>query len=134
MKRGIQLIGILIFSVLISCSEDDQYKDCMSMKMVPVKEINAPETAVVNQPVEIEVTCTFYSSCGSFSKFVVSGPEKSRTVLVEAKYEGCICAALIKEETKTYEFIPTETGTYTLEFQNTSDTFITINIEVTNAS
>lgn len=131
MKKSLWFICFLVFSMLTSCSKDEQNRDCNSTKNTPVQEINAPETAVVNQTVEIEVSFFLNNSCGSFSKFLAEGTERSRIVYIETNYEGCTCAQVIKSETRIYEFTPTETGTYMLKFQKTPDTLTEIKIEVT---
>lgn len=133
MKRIFPFIALLFFVLVTSCSEDEN-TNCSATKIARIDSVNAPETAIVNQPVEIEVTYVLSNSCGHFSRFVVSGSEKTRTVSVEARYEGCACLQVLMRETKTYEFTPSETGTYNLEFQNTPDNSFFVSINVSNPS
>lgn len=129
------LFIFLSFLIVTSCSNDDD-GDCIPLQVETdeVTSVDAPETAEVNETIEIEVQFTVRNSCGEFSRFIETGTPMNRNIVVEARYEGCACAQVIETITAIYEFTPTEAGEYLLNFRSGTNEFITAEITVTEGS
>lgn len=131
------VLGILLFPLfsLISCSDDDDDGEiCLDeVYTEDITSVDAPETATVGEVIEIPVDFQVMNSCGEFYQFKESGTEMTRTITVEAVYNGCNCAEVIETKTATYEFIPEENGEYTLNFTSGPTEFITVTIDVTES-
>lgn len=113
----------------LSCSDDDQ-KKCIGFRPEFITDVRAPSTGIINQTVEIEVDFVVYNGCGKFNKFFESGNDYSKTIGVEAKYEGCICTQNIPTITAIYELTPNTPGEYELNFKSGESDFITVNISI----
>ncbi len=129
MKTKVLLFFLL--ASLISCSDDDS-EECIGYRPENVKEVNAPSTGQVDEPVEIQVKFPVYNGCGKFEKFIESGSEQSKVIEVQAKYEGCICTQDIPIITAVYEFTPSTTGVYELKFKSGETDYITVTITITD--
>lgn len=98
--------------------------------MEEVTTVHAPETAQVNETVDIDVQFQVDNNCGDFNRFIEEGNEMERIIEVETIYEGCACAQVI--ETRTFQFQRDEPGSFEFNFRSGTDEFITVPIEVTN--
>ncbi|MDT0685085.1 hypothetical protein [Autumnicola psychrophila] len=128
-----KILPVLLFVFLItfvSCDEDDS-RECIGHRTEFVSEVNAPETGKNDQPVEIEVIFFVNDGCGKFQKFIESGTEDSKTIEVQARYEGCICPEIYSEITAVYTFTPSEAGEYELKFKSGEIEFIKVNLAIT---
>lgn len=130
MMKTKALLFFLLVS-LISCSDDDS-EECIGYRPENVKDVNAPYSGKVNEPLEIEVKFSVYNGCGNFEKFIESGREQSRVIEVQAKYEGCICTQDIPTIIAGYKFTPSTPGDYELKFKSGETDYITVNIAVTD--
>lgn len=125
----LNLAAIFLF-FSISCSEDDAERDCISSEVAFVEEVDAPETAEINEVVTINVSFWMRNTCGSFNSFQETYTEDGLIIEVYADYIGCICGQAIIEDTQVYEFTPTAPGQVELKFRAGNDEFISLNIEV----
>lgn len=129
----LKLSFILIASIILSsCSNDDDV-NCHQgeVETEDVVTVDAPETAQVNETVDIEVFFDVRNSCGEFNRFIETGTSMEREIQVESRYEGCTCNQVIETITAIYEFTPEEVGEYTLDFRSGANEFITVDISVT---
>lgn len=123
-------LAILISLLSFSCS-DEVEGDCISGEVAYVHEVEAPETAKLNEVAPVNVSFYMKNTCGSFSEFRESPTEEGKIIEVMASYIECTCGQAIIEDTQTYEFIPQSTGVYQLNFRSSATELITIYIEVT---
>ena len=79
------------------------------------------------------------NGCGEFGRFSESGNELTRTIGIEAKYEGFICTEDLSIRQATYEFTPNSSGEYVFRFkagpdfrfgESVPDEFITVTVLV----
>lgn len=126
----LNLAAVLLF-FSISCSEDDTETDCVSSEVAFVEEVDAPETARINEVAPINVSFWMRNTCGSFNSFRETYTEDGLIIEINADYFGCICGQAIIEDSQVYEFIPTAPGEVQLRFRAGTDEFISVNIEVT---
>lgn len=130
MKKKSIFILLLSFIIFMSCSDDDD-NDCITYEEIAnVTDVQAPETATVNETVDVTVTFQVKNSCGEFARFDETVSGMTRTVAVEALYEGCNCAQVITSRTETYTFTITTAGEHLLRFRTAGDQFIERTITV----
>lgn len=129
--RTIQIFILCLLTglTLLSCSKDND--NCNSSEIAYINEIEAPETAKVNETVPIDVTFSMKNTCGNFSRFVKTSDEQGKMISVEADYTGCKCGQAFIEDTQTWQFTPQSTGDYDLHFRSSPSEFITVTMEVT---
>ena len=132
-KNFILTISILmILALSFSCTENDKREeDCFSSESAYVTSINSPTTGTVNEIINIEVTfAAGSSSCYRSAEFIETSIENSRSIEIEAKYEGCICTLDFVHETITYQFTASNVGDYELNFKSSPTEFITTNLTI----
>jgi hypothetical protein len=128
---NILLISIMTFGLSIRCNKDDGNKEvCITNNTEYITSVDSPETGTVHQVINIEVKFRVSNGCGGLGKFIEMNNGNTRTIEVEAKYEGCICTQDAPIRTVNYEFIPTNTGNYELKFKSSPSEFITANLSI----
>ena len=120
------------FLLLLSCNDDDEtgIDNCISYQRAFITEVNAPTEGLLNQPIDIEVIFQVNDGCGGFNNFIETDNGNSKTIEVDAKYEGCFCTQAIETIIENFTFTPTSTGLYTLKFKSPNAEFITIVVNV----
>lgn len=124
---------IAVFMSLIGqgCDQvDESNEQCIKHNNEFVTSVDAPETANINDPVNIQVDFRVHNGCGQFKRFMETINAKQRTIEVEAVYEGCMCTQDLPIRTATYQFVPDSPGNYELRFKSGPEEFITEYIEV----
>ncbi len=128
---NILLISIMTFGLSISCNKDDDNKEeCITNNTEYITSVDSPETGTVHQVINIEVKFRVSNGCGGLGKFIEMNNGNTRTIEVEAKYEGCICTQDAPLRMVNYEFIRTNTGNYELKFKSSPSEFITANLSI----
>ncbi|MFY0482232.1 hypothetical protein ACI6PS_06455 [Flavobacterium sp. PLA-1-15] len=114
--------------LFISCGNDDNANNCLSYSEAYVESVESVENADAAGFL-FKVRLVVMNGCGEFGSFEeIIGD--STTVKVIAKYEGCVCTEALEIKEAVYSFNPTASGTYTLRFKNSEDTFITKTVTV----
>jgi hypothetical protein len=121
---------LIISSLIISCESDEQNKECIEYDIGYVTSVNSPTTGAVNETIKIEVNFRVINGCGGFEKFIETENGNSKTIEVEAKYEGCVCTLNIPIRTVNYDFKASKSGDYQLNFKSSPTEFITANITI----
>jgi hypothetical protein len=130
-KNIILLIPIILFGIIMSCTDNDDKEDeCITNKTEYITSVNSPNTGIVNETVNIEVSFGVFNGCGGFGKFIETQNGNNKTIEIEAKYEGCICTQDAPIRTVNYEFIANSTGDYELNFKSSPTEFITVNLTI----
>lgn len=130
-KIGMIFLLLLFSLALISCSDDDDETECIEFATEYVKSIDAPETALVDETVDIGVDFTVSNSCGEFNRFLETGSATTRQIVVEAIFDGCVCNEVIETISAIYTFTPEAPGEYEMNFLSGENEYITANITVT---
>ncbi len=120
------IISLLLF-VIFSCSKEQENK-CVENRIAYVTSINAPSTGTVNENINIEVSFVVNNGCGNFGKFIETQNGNTKTIEVEARYEGCICTQDIPTRKTNYVFKTQTAGNYILKFKSSPTEFITANL------
>lgn len=89
---------------------------CLSYVHSNVFSANVPSNGNVNQTITIPLTFSIYNSCGSFGNFTETNIGNTKTITVNAKYEGCACYQVMGTVQTNYNFNPTTLGVHTLKF------------------
>lgn len=124
---------IFITSFLISCynkDDDNENNTCVEFDIAYVTSVSAPNTANVDDTINIEVSFRVFNGCGQFERFIETETDNARAIEVEAKYEGCICTQDAPILTANYEFTPSEANDYELNFKSSPTEFISITLSV----
>ena len=116
MTRTVFLLALLVFSAFSCSKEKDQVTPLEEFPAI-VTQVEAPETAIVGSTVPIKVYFRVNNGCGEFNFFEVDEPGYAiHTIKVFPKYREGFCTLDLPTREVTYEFKPTNPGTYTLKF------------------
>ena len=129
MKTKLTLVLSIILLWIMSCSKE-QDSNCIENKIAYVTLINSPSTGSVNQNITIEVSFGVNNGCGNFGKFIETQNGNTKTIEVEAKYEGCVCTLDAPIRKTNYVFKTQNSGNYILKFKSSSTEFITANLMI----
>ncbi|MFI2742756.1 hypothetical protein ACG2LH_08455 [Zhouia sp. PK063] len=124
------IIFIFICTLVSSCDSDDKNDECIQNEIGYVTTLTAPSSGSVNETINIEVNFRVFNGCGKFGKFMETENGNTRTIEVEAKYEGCNCTQDAPIRTTNYEFVANSPGNYTLKFKSSPTEFITVNLVI----
>src|SRR5690606_26789165 len=103
---------------------------CISYQTANTSNAIVPTTGNVNQTISIPVTFQVLNGCGGFGNFIETNDGNSKTITVNAKYEGCYCTQAIEQRQTNYNFSPTTPGTYTLNFTQSNGNLLTYTINI----
>ena len=130
-KFKLQAAAILFVatSIFTACSNDDDTPSVVTKKSL-VSKVEGATT--VKKDVELPLTVTFgvENNCGAFNKFTETTDGTTKTIEVEAKYQGKDCGTTAATKTGVYKFKSSTTGTFNLKFKKTATEFITHTIVV----
>jgi len=121
------LFTILIVAIFASCKNDGDKKDenlCIENSFAGITEVVAPTTGTVGETIVVEVDFRVRNGCGQFGRFIETQNGMSRTIAVEARYEGCICTQDLPIRTVDYQFSQDAAGSYELRFKSDQSNFI----------
>lgn len=116
-------IGVLVITLLFTnCDKKDN--KCLSYKQAFVSKVEGSKTGKVNQVMTFQVYFGCNSGCGQFGSFDENISGNTRTIIVEAKYEGCFCTMDAPTRVTTYSFTPSQPGTYYLKFLKFNNAYL----------
>lgn len=124
-------ISVIILGILLSCCSDEtKENECIANKTEYVTSVNSPSTGMVDETINIEVNFQVFNGCGNFGRFIETENGNSRTIEIEARYEGCICTDDMPIRSVNYEFLVNHSGDYELKFKSSPTEFITVNLTI----
>jgi predicted RNA-binding protein with PUA-like domain len=103
---------------------------CISYQTTNTSNAIVPTTGNVNQTISIPVTFQVLNGCGGFGNFIETNNGNTKTITVNAKYEGCYCTQAIEQRQTNYNFNPTTPGIYTLNFTQSNGNLLTNTINI----
>lgn len=103
---------------------------CISYEQAPVLSANVPSSGNVNQVIPIPVVFVVHNGCGGFDSITETSSGNTKTIIVKAKYEGCLCTQSIGNIQTTYNFTATTTGIHTIKFLKADGNFLTYSISI----
>ena len=121
-----------VFSIILltSCIKKKEEDKCLSFDKAPVTKIEGATTASVNQEINLTVSFTCFNGCGQFGNLEETITGNTTTIVVNAKYTGCICTQDVPTRTTIYKFKKTQAGTYELKFLQTENNYLMHTITV----
>lgn len=130
------LIAFLIVGLFSSCSIDDNEPN-YHMEVLPVYEVDIPDSFVLGETYPIKVYYFRPSSCHSFNGFYYDKELNVRTVAVQSLVvEESNCITLSEELVEaSFDFYVTSNGSYVFKFwtgvdETGEDTFLEYEIPV----
>ena len=123
------VVLMLVATAFTSCSDDDNTPNAVT-KSSFVTKVEGATTAHINVEVPVTITFSVDNNCGSYNRFVETTTENTKTIEVEAKYEGSDCGTTPTSKTAVYKFKSTAVGTYNLKFKKTATEFATHTIVI----
>lgn len=123
----LQLLLIVIWIlqlVQIGCQSNNS-DNCSSIQQAYITKVDGNTIGNVNQEIPFTVYFGINSGCGKYGTPSESILGNTRTISVNAKYEGCACTAIAGVISTIYTFKTTQAGTYYLKFLQGNNTFIT---------
>ncbi|MEX1000697.1 MAG: hypothetical protein WDZ35_01135 [Crocinitomicaceae bacterium] len=131
LKKLHLLLLIIVSGIIISCDKDaENDKECIEYENAYVTSVNSPDTGIVGETINIEVNFGVFNGCGRFGKFIETENGNTRTIEVEAKYEGCFCTQYAPIRSVNYKFITNSAGNYELRFKSSPTEFISVNLTI----
>lgn len=130
MRTYFKFFFVLSFILVVSCNTATDDDTCITTKTEYVSLVTAPSTGTVNQSITFPINFYVFNGCGGFNQFIETQDGSTKTIEVEAIYDGCICTFDIPLITVNYTFTPTTTGTYILRFKSSPTDFITATITI----
>lgn len=124
-----RLILSLLLIVIFSCSKEPE-NNCVENRIAYATSINSPSTGTVNENISIEVSFGVNNGCGNFGKFIETQNGNTKTIEVEARYEGCVCTMDAPTRKTNYVFKTQNSGNYVLKFKSGPTEFITANLTI----
>ncbi|MCD6010796.1 MAG: hypothetical protein K0Q79_658 [Flavipsychrobacter sp.] len=129
LNTPLRIAGMLLITALFTnCGKDNN--KCLSHEQAYVSKVEGNKTGKVNQVMTFQVYFGCNSGCGQFGSFDENLSGNTRTVIVKAKYEGCICTADAPTRVATYSFTPSQPGTYYLKFLKTPNAYSTDTVTI----
>lgn len=121
---------VCLLVLFFGCSKEKINDKCNFDAKASVAHVEGPETAMVNQEVDLTVTFLCLNGIGKFKNLeeTISGNTTLITVMV--KYEGCFPTDELPFLETTYKFKKSQKGTYDLKFLQSGNTYLTHTINV----
>ena len=116
-----------VFSIILltSCIKKKEEDKCLSYAKAPVTKIEGATTASVNQELNLTISFICFNGCGQFGNVEETISGNTTTIVVNAKYAGCICTQDVPTRTTLYKFKKSQAGTYELKFLQTENNYLT---------
>lgn len=119
------LLFVSLIITLMACNKKHGDKStCLSFIKAPVTKIEGANTALVDQEIMLTVSFGCFNGCGQFGNFAETITGNATTILVNAKYEGCICTQDAPIRQTVYKFKRSYPGTFELKFLQTENTYL----------
>ena len=115
-----------VFSIILltSCIKKKEEDKCLSYAKAPVTKIEGATTASVNQELNLTISFICFNGCGQFGNVEETISGNTTTIVVNAKYAGCICTQDVPTRTTLYKFKKSQAGTYELKFFLTENNYL----------
>lgn len=113
------LILFLLLGLLPACKKGDHCSQYQLAGISKVRYMGTSLSGVVGQDgAFFDVSCVLGSNCYAINKMVESKNGNIVTIKVESVFNACgACPATTVTVSKTYSFVPPDTGTYFLKWE-----------------
>ena len=123
---ALKTIALVLFvsTFIASCSSDDAGETIL-VKRQSVTAVDGPTEGIPGQEITLTVTYQVDNSCGVFQRFYETINGNSKTINIEARYDGDNCGDTVSTKTQPYTLTIIEPGTYTFKFRKSNTEFVT---------
>lgn len=136
MKKIVLLFTLL--TVLISCTKDNFPSDTYTFHVLPIESYEVPATFKLGDTYEIKLKYQKPSSCHLYQGIYYTKDANIRTIAIQtAVKDNEVCTTEVPPLTDvSFNFVPSETGSYIFKFYKGKDTdgtnlFEEVEIQVT---
>ncbi len=121
----------LYYTICINAGCKKREDSCISYIQASVSKIESPSQGNINQDIDLTVYFGCSNGCGQFGSFSETSSDFERTIIVTAKYEGCICTQDVPTRKTIYKFKTSQPGVYYLKFWQQNNVYLvdTLNIQ-----
>lgn len=123
MKSILFYASMILAIALNSSCKDPLETECDIEAPAPVLEINVPDTLSLSSTIPMKVQIG--NGCGNFLRLKTERDLNVLFVYPIARYQGCICTQVIKEQQVNATLTFPQTGSFTLQILTTQGDFIT---------
>ena len=129
-------ILILLTIICFGCSFNDKTylpnntENCKYILHTTVESANVPLSATINQPIAISVQYSVLNGCGGFNNIEETTIENTKTIRVNAKYQGCGCYQALQSLQTNYNVTFATFGTKTIKFLQPDNSVLTYFINI----
>ena len=124
-KNSICLAIILMSGVIQSCHKKNDNPNCIEIrKNSPVYIVEGPDSAKLDETIELKVSFGVFNGCGDFGNFETTPQEDTTLISVTAKYAGCLCTDNLPRIDTVYLFKSTKPGPNYLKFVGSEGVYI----------
>ena len=118
-----KLLFVLFMIILFSCRNENP-SDCLSYVSSPVTQVSMPDSAFVNQPININIDYNANNGCGNFNNFNVNSISDTIVISPVVKYEGCVCTMIFQNLQSTYLYSASNLGYVYFKFPQSGSSFL----------
>jgi hypothetical protein len=118
-----KLLFVLFMIFLFSCRTENP-SDCLSYVPTPVSQVSMPDSAFVNQPININIHYNANNGCGNFNNFNVNTISDTIVISPVVKYEGCVCTMIFQNLQTTYLYSSSNLGYMYFKFPQSGSSFL----------
>ncbi len=130
MNKLLVVVSFFLSIFTTSCTSNGSGDNCISYVQAKIENVSIPEIGIKNQNIPVNIYFQCINGCGEFRSIEETNNGKVKVLKVIAKYEGCLCTQVLKTINHTYNFIATDTGTYTVNFLQPDSTVISHSIVI----
>jgi hypothetical protein len=123
MKSKLILAGLTLATVFFISCKDPLETECDIEAPAPALEINVPDTLSLTSTIPMKVQIS--NGCGNYLRLKTERDLNVLFVYPIARYQGCICTQVIKEQQVNATLTFPQTGSFTLQVLTTQGDFIT---------
>ncbi|MCB0398320.1 MAG: hypothetical protein KDD26_01620 [Winogradskyella sp.] len=121
MKKFLVILFLSI-SIFTSCSIENDNPPNFYLEIMPIQNVDIPESFIHGETYEISVTYNRPNSCYEFNDFIYSIQQNERTVaVVNTVYTDNECTDLLEPVTVSFDFVVVSTETYIFKFYQGTD-------------
>ncbi|QRM88771.1 hypothetical protein FG167_05825 [Lacinutrix sp. WUR7] len=122
-----KILVVLLFIIISSCSVTDD-SPRIQTEFLPIESVNMPDAYRINQTYTIYLTYYRPSNCHAFNGIYSHINSNENTIaIVSDVYTNNNCQEIITEAEASFNFRPTEIGTYIFKFWHGENTINNVN-------
>ncbi len=122
LKKLIYLLPMMTL-VFFSCRTENE-TGCTYFISEAVSQVSMPDSAFVNQPININIHYNANNGCGNFNNFNVNTINDTIVISPVVKYEGCVCTMIFQNLQSTYLYSTSNLGYMYFKFPQSDARFL----------